>query len=1654
MKKNTLTKINTRILILFFASAMACVSVSAQYFPAGFSKSRINLWFDASDASTFTNTSGIATWKDKANNLSAIAPSSIYSPVLSTLNGKSLVEFNGVKVLNIADNGLLDPSTGYHLAQMVYTYPDAPTTVTDFRYGTYTRNSSTTNTPSISLNYYASPDNAYRLRMTVNTTSLAIGYGASSTPDLRASWGLIENFASSTTGLMYIRLNGGSYKSSGYIFADNTNPVSLGNRYQYYTNVHWGIGETVLIGSALGNSGRKILETYLAWKWGAQSNLSPTLANLYNPSNAAYFNNLVGIGMESATDSISSTGSSNGLGFMNPANYGYLHESGDYLLAADNGWSGINALGGGFTNWKRSWYVTKTDVGNNGGLVSLCFDFDASGSGLTVNTSVNNYYLIYNATDGTFANGSNYVIPVSSQQQVGNTNKYVFSVDVSNLANGFYTLVYAPKSTPLTNLPNYKAFANTVSLSAPRLLTPFSGNGFAYITWSTDSMNYQPYGYNIYAGTSRNSLTLVGNTANPTTNGYVLNGLTNGTTIYYCVKASLIPGKESRSSDTLSVNPNQSAAQWITLPQYAGNLNLMMQAAPATNAPLEYYFDCTAGGGHASGWQSSSFYTDGSLIEGNSYTYRIKTRLTGNTTTESGWSAPATVTVNSALQGGFAYKLADLDTTSIFAPLGIGPAGYHPLKQDFSGMRAIKHAPPFGVHPRLYCNPEDSTDIKNRFKNTYSGQAISKFIHAYTMLLQLGSSFNSKASYNIADAYGTPIVYNTGLFNAKTTYDKLAAGDTTGYYNLWGNRSIQMAYVFSQEAFECWLFKGTTDTSTNTNYAARAAKLAKVITLWAKCLLSDPVPSQQLSYANRDRFGGFNMALTYDFIYPQMTKEQQDTVRMALLAIAAKSTDLWGYATPSYTNTINWATFGYEIMPNMVLEGEPGYSDVQETALKTWARGVWIFLNYDIYPATGNMYEGTGKDQLNACILVAMAKRGYSMIGHPSVRSFGTRYYPAIIQPYGYSFLGTDLLGGTGNTNGSYIDDPATGAWRNNPLDILGLKWILPNDTTVDFCWRNYIQKHRSNLPDITNSYCYPLVNNNYSYFNINIPAAIFSSDYFTTPFANEAQTAFKNNKLYLDSLGGFAALRSGFDVNAATLFFHNRQDLGGHAYANKNDIVYSALGRSWISRVTTHANGAYPYTYPTYASSCLLINDMGSCSPNWKIVAGVVPLAPGTIVDFKNTPNLLTVAGDATEPYSYQWDVGNSQSYTGDNPNLSISGAEIINYGLNHYRYSPSYSCDNISLYNYLNYTTDSAIVYKRAIRYPFNVCQKVFRTVGMIQMSKPFALIVDDAQKDNNVNNYKWLAQIAHDLTIESTTVNTTDANYRNDIILKEPGTTGNRRFLVRILNNTGAANPAIPGIIDSVDSYVNHRLVIESNSIDPQFKIMLFAYNSGDQLPLTSWNPSHTIVTVNNNGSTRYIAFPMDTKGRTNIQMLDAVPTSPAGLNATGYSSQIKLSWTAAAGATGYNLYRSTTYGSGYTLVASGLNTTTFNDSGLTAGVRYYYIVTQINSGNESNASTEAYAMLSAAGLSDTGDDAGIVVYPNPASNRLRIQNADDSELSVVNLVGVAVYRQKCNLSQFSMDVSAFPAGVYVLTVRKNKKFLNYQLLIEHRCLENEK
>ena len=81
-------------------------------------------------------------------------------------------------------------------------------------------------------------------------------------------------------------------------------------------------------------------------------------------------------------------------------------------------------------------------------------------------------------------------------------------------------------------------------------------------------------------------------------------------------------------------------------------------------------------------------------------------------------------------------------------------------------------------------------------------------------------------------------------------------------------------------------------------------------------------------------------------------------------------------------------------------------------------------------------------------------------------------------------------------------------------------------------------------------------------------------------------------------------------------------------------------------------------------------------------------------------------------------------------------------------------------------------------------------------------------------------------------------------------------------------------------------------------------------------------------------------------------------PAGLNAVAVSwNQIGLTWNAVAGATGYNVRRSTVSGGPYMLIATGVTATNFTDFVASVRTGYYYVVSAAAGGGETTNSLEA-------------------------------------------------------------------------------------------------
>ena len=91
---------------------------------------------------------------------------------------------------------------------------------------------------------------------------------------------------------------------------------------------------------------------------------------------------------------------------------------------------------------------------------------------------------------------------------------------------------------------------------------------------------------------------------------------------------------------------------------------------------------------------------------------------------------------------------------------------------------------------------------------------------------------------------------------------------------------------------------------------------------------------------------------------------------------------------------------------------------------------------------------------------------------------------------------------------------------------------------------------------------------------------------------------------------------------------------------------------------------------------------------------------------------------------------------------------------------------------------------------------------------------------------------------------------------------------------------------------------------------------------------------------------------------LPVLPPPPAVPGGLTATGINGRVKLTWTAASGATSYQIRRASVSGGPYTLLAT-TAATSYEDTQVTIGVSYYYVVAAANPGGESANTGEAGA-----------------------------------------------------------------------------------------------
>ncbi len=188
-----------------------------------------------------------------------------------------------------------------------------------------------------------------------------------------------------------------------------------------------------------------------------------------------------------------------------------------------------------------------------------------------------------------------------------------------------------------------------------------------------------------------------------------------------------------------------------------------------------------------------------------------------------------------------------------------------------------------------------------------------------------------------------------------------------------------------------------------------------------------------------------------------------------------------------------------------------------------------------------------------------------------------------------------------------------------------------------------------------------------------------------------------------------------------------------------------------------------------------------------------------------------------------------------------------------------------------------------------------------------------------------------------------------------------------------------------------------------------------------PLVKGITSNTYVDTSvTNGTTYYYEVTaVDTGGESAVsaessatpQVATALSPPPGGLVTSIGDGQATLNWSPASGATAYNIYRGTASG-GETLVKTGVAATTFVDTGLTDGTKYYYQVTSVNALGEGARSSEVTAIpqivtpLTPINVQATPADGQVSLSWSPASDALsyNIYRATDSGDEVLYQQGV--------------------------------------------------
>jgi hypothetical protein len=788
---------------------------------------------------------------------------------------------------------------------------------------------------------------------------------------------------------------------------------------------------------------------------------------------------------------------------------------------------------------------------------------------------------------------------------------------------------------------------------------------------------------------------------------------------------------------------------------------------------------------------------------------------------------------------------------------------------NLTGVRAVKPAPAPGVHPRIMFGPDELPDIRDRLKHTRCGQEAWKNILSWTEMMK--GNYDDKADYAQPDRWnggfgglhGRVPLFRLGVprekgfaYNhhpkAAQIYNALADGSATDFPDYYWN-------TMALEAFRCLIDNDTAGAKKLSSAVLTALKLDQAKRELKRAEDQKKNPKKPVM-PPAGPVGGFQLAFCYDFLFNQMTPEQRKLVHDELAA-STWSHDNYGTFNTAETSRSNWATFSYWLYEVLAIEGEEGFNELK---VRGMYRGWRNLMTYGWFQS-GATFEGEAKNQLgmDGIILFSQRAKQYgfdNLSGHPYLQAYARSFLPHSANPMLTGFHKYDLLGGSRSGKGG-----AT------PMDSVGLKYMFPDDKRIDWYYRMSIGENYEGVPDRPDGY-----------YNALLFYAVFASDFDQK---NADPKALNLGNTFFCGERSLMMTRSDWTPEATQLNLHTRQANGGHPFSDRNAIMIAGAGRVWS-----------PNGYASFRTQENSVVGIDNKSQQETV--------PGRMVDFADTPEATFAVGDAKYAWDWKWKRLDNRKggafYTlGDVKKGTVeipAGWEPELNTVNSFAFLKlPYAYLNRPMMELGHWIAPSGAL-SPVVRQPNYPVVKAFRTAGLVRGGggdRSYVVVADDIQKDQSVHHYDWTLALEYDVQIAKVT---DSADGTMDILLtgsdpeqkekrpKEPLPSewptdakiesGQPMLLVRVVHRSVSGKQEAPRIVElpNLDDPKKYgpvrRLIIPTESVSPEFRVLIYPHRQGESVPSTQWKDG--VLTVTNGKLTDQLRFTQGSQGRANLTL----------------------------------------------------------------------------------------------------------------------------------------------------------------------------------------